>query len=76
MVYDGVSDREGGEYMARNVKTISVCLPGYLRMWVRNEAEERGLSVSAFVTMALTGVYRREAASNGTESTEAQSRSD
>lgn len=44
--------------MARNVKTISVCLPGYLRMWARKEAEERGLSVSAFITMALTGVYR------------------
>ena len=64
--------------MARNVKTISVCLPGYLRMWVRKEAEERGLSVSAYVTMALTGVYRenereyrREAANNGTESEEA-----
>ena len=70
--------------MARNVKTISICLPGYLRMWARKEAEERGLSVSAFITMALTGVYRehervyrpdmdyrRETLSNGTESTEA-----
>lgn len=71
--------------MARNVKTISVCLPGYLRMWVRKEAEERGLSVSAYVTMALTGVYRehervyrpdmdcrREVESNGTESAEVE----
>ena len=61
--------------MARNVKTISICLPGYLRMWARNEAEERGLSVSAFLTMTLTGVYRdqkrEEVCEDGTESAEA-----
>ena len=44
--------------MARNVKTISICLPGYLRTWAREKAEEQGLSVSAFLTMTLTGVYR------------------
>ena len=64
--------------MARNVKTISVCLPGYLRTWAREKAEERGLSVSAFLTMTLTGVYReyehdcvKEVCADGTESAEA-----
>ena len=62
--------------MARNVKTVSVCLPETVLTWTQHRAMQLGISTSSFVSLVLSEEYARQKDVYATvkeESTNAQS---